>query len=102
MSRNPFQPDSFDGRSRESQKLMMMISSLTLVAAALAGSPGGSTATASQPQITDHIQSANPIALTSASGAGAHAVGSNAQLALPTAEAAQKIRDENSEPADPS
>lgn len=39
MSLNPFQPDSFDGRRRESQKLMMMISSLTLVAAALAGSP---------------------------------------------------------------
>ncbi|MGO1726439.1 hypothetical protein [Glutamicibacter ardleyensis] len=102
MSLNPFQPDSFDGRRRESQKLMMMISSLTLVAAALAGSPGDTTATASQPQITDHIQSGKTIALTSASGDETKVAGSNAQRALPISEAAEKTRDKNSDLADPS
>lgn len=102
MSLNPFQPDSFDGRRRESQKLMMMISSLTLVAAALAGSPSGSTATASQLQLTHPIQSGKNIAVTAASGAETNQASSNAQLALPTAEAAEKIRDENSDLTDPS
>ena len=102
MSLNPFQPDSFDGRRRESQNLMMMISSLTLVAAALAGAPSSSTATASQPHLSTNVQSGNTIALTSASGAEPIAIGSNAQLALPTAEAAKKLRGENSDLVDPS
>lgn len=102
MSLNTFQPDSFDGRRRESQKLMMMISSLTLVAAMFAGSPGDSTALASQPHIINNVQSGKAIALASASGAQTNSVGSNAQLALPTAEAAEQIRAEPAEPADPS
>lgn len=92
MSINPFQPGSYDSRRRESQKLMMMISSLTLIAAALAGTAGESAEAGTNLRLTHQAQAAQAISINPAAEIEAQQTEASAPLALPEADRTKKNR----------